>query len=126
MKAYQVSGCCPEEYAVLVFANSDEEARRLGYTVPDLKEEVENGLLEVRIARDHEIANYEESVTTPRVEQDNKILRRYGWSMDGEDRCECCDMAAMDIPEYEVCPDCMQCKSCGCACQDDTPIDLWP
>lgn len=42
-----------------------------------------------------------------------KTLRDIGCMCEGETMCESCGLYAMGIDEYEVCPECNNCKECG-------------
>ena len=48
-----------------------------------------------------------------------QILRLAGWKWQDEYSCECCDLAAMDIPEFAVCGECILCPECRALETDD-------
>lgn len=50
--------------------------------------------------------------TDPHIENRDRVLREYGWSCDGDDRCESCGLATMD-GAFPICADCETCEDCG-------------
>lgn len=50
---------------------------------------------------------------TPQIERRDIVLRQLGWRYEDESPCDGCDLYAMDIDEYVVCPECNQCPECG-------------
>lgn len=50
--------------------------------------------------------------TSPHVEARDRVLRQYGWSYEGDRRCDDCDLATMD-GAFPLCVDCDRCTECG-------------
>lgn len=111
-------GCClswEEKTVEMVWAGSEAEALSVyadhyrythGISVDELPERP--------AARLHEApAGFVPATPNAHVEQRPALLRQLGWSVEGEERCEVCDMAAMDADEFEVCPECLRCRPCG-------------
>jgi hypothetical protein len=48
----------------------------------------------------------------PGLEADPRVQRRLGWRIELERICYTCGLAAMDLPEFRVCPECWQCPEC--------------
>lgn len=55
----------------------------------------------------------------PRVERDVAVQRLCGWREECESTCDTCGLAPNGMEEFAVCPECYQCKECGC--DDDCP-----
>lgn len=53
----------------------------------------------------------------PGVERDLAVQRLCGWRQEGESTCDSCGLAALDMPQFAVCPECNQCAECGCECE---------
>lgn len=121
MKAYTVfeSGLELELERVLVFANSPNEARRVGHTHLFMSP----AYFDTR-ARRYEEADHalRPDATEPYAVTDLKVLRGLGWVCEDDGpACEGCDLYACGLDEYHVCNDCFLCAACrkgGCNCVD--------
>lgn len=54
----------------------------------------------------------------PHEEGRPEVLRRLGWAIEDERRCDTCGLAPMGVDEYVVCFECGQCLECGCVCEE--------
>lgn len=106
LKAYQFHTGDPYEYATLIFARSQREAKRLGWK---LWEYHEDGYLSARAWR---LPNADSLVragaTEPYEERDSRVLRKAHWHCDGDASCASCGLYEMD-GDYPVCEYCLQC-----------------
>ena len=50
--------------------------------------------------------------------RDPEPLRLCGFKEQDEDECQECNLSALGIKEYYVCPDCYVCRDCGCECEE--------
>ena len=110
LKAYMVHDGEPQENALLVFANTGQDARKAGYGhnyVGDYS------FLDVR-ARRHPDADslVRDGAQDAYVEHKLPVLRQAGWQLEGDCRCCHCDLATMD-GDFPLCPDCERCSECG-------------
>lgn len=46
-------------------------------------------------------------------------LRQLGWGQADESACESCGLWSFDMPEFEICGECGNCKECGHATDDE-------
>lgn len=53
----------------------------------------------------------------PRIERRQILHRLCGWSEEGEQTCDSCGLAALNMPQFAVCPECNLCAECGCECE---------
>lgn len=110
MKAYQVHDGEPGEHSEMVFAHSAQEAKKVAYRVNDLGCD---GFTDMRATRLPEMDRFlAHGSASAYVESRNGILRRAGWSTDGDHLCCQCDLATMD-GDFPLCAECERCAECG-------------
>jgi hypothetical protein len=110
LKPYLVLTYEPEDGSELVWAFDEasaiQAARKSSYLFTDLEEE------EILVEPEKLIPGTEPTSTEPHVEQRVAIERRYGFSHEGDDHCECCGLASFD-GQFPVCLECERCADCG-------------
>lgn len=111
MKAYQVHDGERSENCLLVFANSNQEAKKIGYLVDNVGSE---GFITLRASRLPDVDSLLDcEKDKPYVVKDDKTLRLSGFHLEGDDKCSSCGLAEFD-GEFPVCESCGNCAECGC------------
>lgn len=113
-RAYMVSPASEDEcdHAVLVYADSEENACELGAGEMD----GDPRSCVARHAPEHDARA--RTFLAGRVEDDPEYMRDAGWHYEGEDACGCCGLAAFGMEKYAVCRGCNLCKPCIAANND--------
>ena len=115
LRAYIVGERDGESENVLVFANNQKEARKLGSRRVDYDDKY----IHLPVERWDQADNLlRADAADAYVEFEPKVLREAGWQIDGESTCDSCGLAPMDMDEFAICGDCCQCPECGCECED--------
>ena len=113
IKAYVVHDGEPSERACLVFAWTAEQAISLGERGSDF----DYGMEVYEISEDDIPEGFEPS-GDPRLVEDDRTYRAYGWMVEGERRCDKCGLCPFPgVPKSVVCDECYQCAECGCDCE---------
>jgi hypothetical protein len=115
MKAYMVHDGDPSEKAVLVFARTAQEARKIGNGWDDIGCD---GFLTVRAVRFPGADKFAHPDKGSYVERKTATLRQAGWREEGDYTCGHCGLAEMG-GEFPLCEECDACPDCGHA--DDCP-----
>lgn len=116
IRAYTVHAGEPGEQAVLVFAHTAREAKRLGYTLLD---DVDR-FIDVVAQRAPDVGLPVDMPwpTAPRAldwyaDADRAVYRVIGWHCEGERACDACDLYPCGDEEHALCGACDQCPECG-------------
>lgn len=112
MKAYMVHDGEPNESAVLVFASSEEEARKIGYQQGYLRGDWDDVCADRHPTTD---ALAISGATDAYAENRPEVLREAGWHLEGDSRCCSCGLATMD-GQFPLC-ECENCEECRCDCE---------
>lgn len=130
--AYTVHTGEPSEQAVVVFAHTAREAKRLGYRLLD---EVDR-FVDVVAQRSDELA-LPLSIpwpTEPRAldwyrAADRAVYRAIGFHCEGESACDACELYPCGDDAHALCAACDQCPECGhhpTECTDAWVSDVTP
>lgn len=121
MKAYCVYGKDNKgEMAELIFAYNQNQAKSKGFHNMEACRGFD--YIEIHCHRVPEADTFvNKNKIESYVEYDPEILRNSGFYPPyGEDpeSCDSCGLASYGFEKYAICPDCRQCKECGCDCEE--------
>jgi hypothetical protein len=105
------------EYWELVWANSEDDAKRLyvehykGQCDPN-NDQFGDGVTVEQVDA-AKMAGVEPQKQGTHFDGRYSVMREFGWRCDGESSCEVCGRYAMDTPAWRVCDECNTCLECG-------------
>jgi hypothetical protein len=116
MKCYMGGSRDPFEFdfVAVCFANNSKEAKRLMWNKSEmLGDECDGEWIDARVIRKSE---YDDLLNTenqePYIVRDEDTLRKMGWGIEGDRRCDTCGFAEFE-GKWPICEECGQCSECG-------------
>jgi len=124
-RLYKVHDGVPEEYAELIVAESEHQARVIGFHVTDLGSNHGVNMEDLDVEKVTHYSGSDKQIPQEEIDklgfgdmhisgapEEVAILRDLGWECDGDQRCTCCGLAELD-GQFPVCDECDQCSECG-------------
>lgn len=117
LRAYTYQDDPEGQQLAVIYHHNAKDAKKLGVS----RIGYEGEYTDVTCSRLPEADQFAEKTDEPRIESDDRTLRKLGWRYDGEPTCCSCGLAPMGLDEFSVCPECHSCPECG---HDDDCLEL--